>query len=59
MGGTTIIGPNQPSTIVAPIPGGGTTIIGPGGAPGYIVPTPQGAIVQPSGDAPPAFIFRP
>lgn len=58
-GGTTIIGPNQPSTFVNPIPGGGATIVGPGGAPGYVIPTPQGAYVQPSGSAPPTYIFRP
>jgi hypothetical protein len=62
MGGTTIVGPGQPTTIVNPIPGGrgGAVITGPGvGAPGYIVPTPQGTYVQPSGEVPPTYIYRP
>jgi hypothetical protein len=61
MGGTTIIGPDQPTTLVNPIPGrpGGAMIIGPGGAPGYVVPTPQGTLVQPSGQVPPTYIYRP
>jgi hypothetical protein len=61
MGGTTIVGPDQPTTIINPIPGGrgGATIIGPTGAPGYVVPTPQGTYVQPSGEIPPTYIYRP
>jgi hypothetical protein len=61
MGGTTIVGPDQPTTIINPIPGGrgGATIVGPTGAPGYVVPVPQGTYIQPSGEIPPTYIYRP
>jgi hypothetical protein len=61
MGGTTIVGPGQSTTLINPIPGGrgGATIIGPGGAPGYVVPVPQGTYVQPGGEVPPTYIYRP
>ncbi len=57
-GGTTIVGPNQGTTVIAPTGRGGAVIVGPGGT-GYAVPTPQGAYIQPPGSVPPAVIYRP